>query len=104
MDYVVNLGQRPSAYVYYIVEETDAGLDGFAQRLPIDNASMAELRDVDRAEIAGVVGMEKLFAAVVDYNSIGDKGVGQRLGEIIDILNAFRCDALYNGSKRLNIC
>jgi hypothetical protein len=89
MDYVVNLRQWPSAHVYDVVEKSDAGLDGVAQRFPIDNAGMTELRDVDRAEIAGVVGMEKLFAAIVNYNSVGDKRMSQRLCEIVDLLDAF---------------
>ncbi len=49
-----------------VVEEPDGGRDDPGEPLPVEGPGLGgveEVRDVDRAEVAGFVGMERLFAA-----------------------------------------
>jgi len=60
---VVDLGQRVLVRVDDVVEEVSAEMHGRAHRVPIDAAVLHEQADVDRPEVADVVGEERLLAA-----------------------------------------
>ncbi len=70
LDGVFDFREWPGAGINNVIQKLRAGVDDVAQVVPVDIAATAvggvmKLADVDRAKVAGVVGVQELFAARV---------------------------------------
>src|SRR5437660_8548186 len=107
LDHGIDRGQRIRIDLDHVVEEAHGEADHTLELVPVKAPPSvllsSEAGDIERAQVARLVGQQRLLTALVNHEAIGDHRVALRLGQIVDAADARRLDADHGIRETLRV-